>query len=174
MASQADSDAGLNRIITTNIRSLVETRERLDAQRTLGERIADRVTAFLGSMVSVVLHAVVFVTWVVVNTGVVPFIEPVDPFPFVGLAMWASAEAIFLTSFVLISQNRAARTSERQAQLDLHVGLLAEHEITRLVHMTDRLLAHHGLEPPREELEEIKRDVRPEKVLERIAEEDPT
>ena len=72
--------------------------------------------------------------------------RPFDPFPFVMLAMIASVEAIFLSTFVLISRNRQARLAERRAELDLQISLLAEHEITRLVERLEAVAEHLGVE----------------------------
>jgi uncharacterized membrane protein len=75
------------------------------------------------------VHAVIFGGWIVVNLGWTP-LPPFDP-SFVVLAMVASVEAIFLSTFVLIMQNRLAALADERAELDLQISLLAEHEITR-------------------------------------------
>ncbi|MFT3772780.1 MAG: DUF1003 domain-containing protein [Minicystis sp.] len=102
--------------------------------------------------------------------GVVPGVRPFDPFPFVMLAMIASVEAIFLSTFVLISQNRMAALADRRADLDVQINLLAEHEITRLIALCDAMAQHLGVhpEPGSQRIEELKRDVRPEAVLDEI------
>jgi uncharacterized membrane protein len=118
----------------------------------------------------VYLHAALFGGWIILNLGLIPGIKPFDPFPFVMLAMWASVEAIFLSTFVLISQNRMMSLAEKRADLDLQVSLLAEHEVTRLIHMVDALSRHVGMpEPTDTEIKELKQDVAPEKVLEEIS-----
>lgn len=155
-------------VVQRNIETLLQVRRQLDRERTVQERIAQSVTAFTGSMRSVFLHAALFLGWIVVNSGWVPGIKPFDPFPFVMLAMAASVEAIFLTSFVLISQNRMSEISEQRAELDLQISLLAEHEITRVIQMVDSLCQHFGLPNSIPELEELKQDVAPERVLEEI------
>jgi uncharacterized membrane protein len=94
-------------------------------------------------------------------------VQPFDP-SFVVLAMLASVEAIFLTSFVLISQNRMAQTAEKQADLDLQINLLAEHEITRLVSLTRAIAQRLDVEVPTRDLAEAERDVAAEKVLDAI------
>ena len=80
--------------------ALAEHRARRRASASL--RIADEITAFAGSMRFVVLHVIWFGAWVLLNLTVLPF----DPFPFGLLTMLVSLEAIFLSTFVLISQNR--------------------------------------------------------------------
>jgi uncharacterized membrane protein len=149
-----------------NIRALVAERRRLDASQPRQYRIADAITRFTGSMRFVYLHVLLFGGWIVVNLGWIPGVKPFDPFPFVMLAMWASVEAIFLSTFVLISQNRMAELADKRADLDLQVNLLAEHEITRLIQMVDAIGKHLEVREGREDdLEELKLDVEPEQVL---------
>jgi len=153
-----------------NIAALREDREEGERTRTLGERIADRVTAFAGSMFSVLFHFLLYGGWLVYNSGVLP-VEPFDPYPFVMLAMTASVEAIFLTTFVLISQNRNALIEERREDLGLHVSLLTEHEITRLAQLVDLMANRLGVEEgEKPELGEIKKEVAPVAVLKSIDE----
>jgi uncharacterized membrane protein len=142
-----------------------ERRAREEAEATLSERLSDAITKFAGSMTFVAIHAVAYGSWLAVNLGVVPGIEPFDP-TFVVLAMEASVEAIFLSTFVLISQNRMMSSAARQSELDLQINLLAEHELTRLVSLVDAIAKKMGVEAvPEGELQEIKRDVSPEAVL---------
>src|SRR5439155_10579507 len=123
------------------------------------------------SMTFVYLHTLVFGGWILVNLGTIPGIQPFDPFPFAMLAMIASVEAIFLSTFVLISQNRMAALADKRADLDLQINLLAEHEITRLISMVDTILRHLGIEDAREpDVEELKQDIAPEVVLQEIEE----
>jgi uncharacterized membrane protein len=153
-----------------NIAALREDREEAERTRTLGERIADSVTAFAGSMYSVLFHFLLYGGWLLYNSGVFP-VEPFDPYPFVMLAMTASVEAIFLTTFVLISQNRNAMIEERREDLGLHVSLLTEHEITRLAQLVDLMANRLGLEEAEKpELDDIKKEVAPVAVLKSIDE----
>ncbi|MFP2925444.1 DUF1003 domain-containing protein [Pyxidicoccus sp. 3LG] len=159
----------LSGVVNRNIRALLGERHKLERRKNRQQRIADGITRFTGSMPFVYLHLFLFGGWLLVNSGAVPWVKPFDPFPFVMLAMWASVEAIFLSTFVLISQNRQAELADKRADLDLQVNLLAEHEITRLIHMVDGISAHLGVESGRDaHLEELKRDVAPEKVLEEL------
>jgi uncharacterized membrane protein len=88
---------------------------------------------------------------------------------FVVLAMWASVEAIFLSTFVLISQNRMQAAADKRADLDLQISLLAEHEITKLATLVaaiaDRLDVRSEVD---DELHEIQQNVAPEAVLDEI------
>ncbi|HEX8553209.1 MAG TPA: DUF1003 domain-containing protein, partial [Sphingomonas sp.] len=91
-----------------------------------------------------------------------------DP-SFVVLAMMASVEAIFLSTFVLISQNRMAAAADERADLDLHINLLAEHELSRMAGLLAEVAKRVGVEPPADDLGEILADVQPERVLDAIA-----
>jgi uncharacterized membrane protein len=159
----------VNAVVARNIASIVEARRRQHRSRRPAQRFADRITAFTGSIASVVVHLVLFGGWVVLNSGAVPGVTPWDPFPFVMLAMWASVEAIFLTTFVLISQNRMAVLDDQRADLDLQIDLLAEHEVTRLLQLVDDIARHLGVpRPPDDEVEELKQVVVPQLVLDEL------
>jgi len=87
------------------------------------------------------------------------------------LAMIASVEAIFLSTFILITQNRMAAQADRRAKLDLQVSLLPEAEITKLVALVSGIAARMEVPDAREEdIEEMKRLVQPEAVLDAIEE----
>ena len=92
----------------------------------LQERLAEAITSFAGSMSFVYLHLAIYAAWIVLNLGFIPSVPKFDP-SFVILATEASVEAIFLSTFVLISQNRTAAASDKRADLDLHINLLTEH-----------------------------------------------
>jgi uncharacterized membrane protein len=178
-SSQAQSSSdelhttnGLAYVVGRNIKALLELREQDEKERSLQERIADKITAFTGSMTFVYLHLAVFGLWIVINLGWVSIVKPFDE-SFVVLAMIASVEAIFLSTFVLISQNRMQKLANKQADLDLHVSLLAEHEITRLVKLTAAIAERMGIEEAKDpELPELAKDVHPEKVMQEIKEEE--
>jgi uncharacterized membrane protein len=164
------NEPGLSTVVHRNIAALMEVRRRAERRRTVSDRIADAVTAFAGSMWCVYAHAFAFGGWIVVNRGWVPGVKPFDPFPFVMLAMIASVEAIFLSTFILISQNRMQRLADQRAELDLQISLLTEHELTRAVQLIDAVAERVGApRPPEREMEEIKKDVNPQKVVEQIA-----
>jgi uncharacterized membrane protein len=156
-------------VVERNIRALVEHRRDADRAKSLQDRIADRITRFTGSMLFVYLHVVIYGLWIVVNLGWLP-VPQFDP-TFVVLAMVASVEAIFLSTFVLISQNRMAALADKRAELDLQVSLLAEHEVTRLITLTTEIAKKMGIEASGDpELSELARDVAPEKVLAKMEE----
>jgi uncharacterized membrane protein len=160
--------AGLSSALEHNIRAMVRRRDRETATAGFQERLAETITAFTGSMTFVYLHLAAVAFWIGVNTGWLPVMEPWDP-SFVILAMAASVEAIFLTSFVLISQNRMAENDARRADLNLQISLLSEHEVTRLIAMVSAITDHLGLsEAISPELDELKKDIDPETVLDEL------
>ncbi|MDE2486440.1 MAG: DUF1003 domain-containing protein [Alphaproteobacteria bacterium] len=170
----AGVDCDTAAVLRRNIQAMRAQREREDAEASLAERLADRITRFTGSLGFVLVHVVLVAVWVAINLGWVPGVARFDP-SFVILATVASVEAIFLTTFVLISQNRVSAIADRRAALDLQINLLAEYEITQLVRMLRVLGEKLGAdELSRPELEEIAREVVPEAVLREIeAEEEP-
>jgi uncharacterized membrane protein len=159
---------GLSSVLARNIHTLNERRQKEEAQATVQERIAERITNFTGSMPFVYIHLALFGFWIIANMGVIPGVPIWDP-SFVILAMWASVEAIFLSTFVLISQNRMAAAADKRANLDLQISLLAEHEVTKLATLVtaiaERLDVRTNIEG---ELDEIAKDVAPEAVLDEI------
>ena len=164
---------GLSPVLERNIRALQERRRREEAEATAEERVAEAITRFTGSMRFVYLHLALFGFWIGANLGWVPGVPRWDP-SFVVLAMMASVEAIFLSTFVLISQNRMAPVADKRADLDLQVGLLAEHEVTRLVTLVSGIADKLGVRAVAEaELDEIRQDVAPEAVLDGIEAAEP-
>lgn len=160
--------SGMARLVERNISALIERRQREEAALGWQQRLAARISAFAGSMIFVWLHLAAYSAWIVVNLGLVPVIAPFDP-TFVVLAMIASVEAIFLSTFILITQNRMQALADRRADLDLQISLLAEHEITRLVAMIAEIGRKVGAETARDPgLAELERDVAPEAVLDAI------
>ena len=158
------ADKGVAAVVERNVAALLEHRRREEAERKIHGRIADGVTRFAGSGAFVCLHLVLLGAWFIINRGWTP-LPPFDP-TFDLLGTLASVEAIFLATFVLIRQNRMADLAEKRAELDLQISLLAEHEITHLLKLVAKLAEHMNIEAAGDpELEELKRDVPPEAVL---------
>jgi uncharacterized membrane protein len=166
-----DASQGMSATLIANIARLRARAEAEEAAAPLGSRIADHITAFTGSMTFVLIHLVLYCTWIAANLGWLPGVPRFDP-SFVILAMEASVEAIFLSTFVLISQNRMAAASDRRAKLDLHINLLTEHELTKLADLVARIGERLGLPETDSEFHEIRQDVEPEKVLDALEEDE--
>ncbi|HEY0014018.1 MAG TPA: DUF1003 domain-containing protein [Allosphingosinicella sp.] len=159
----------LNSALHRNIAAL-ERRRRVEARSApRNERVAQAISDFAGTMTFIYLHLAIVGAWIAVNVGWLPFIPAFDE-SLVILAMAASVEAIFISTFVLISQNRMAAAAEKRAELDLQISLLAEHEITKVVAMVDAIADHLGIRhEAKHEVDELKRDVAPENVLDAIS-----
>jgi uncharacterized membrane protein len=166
--SRGPSPSGaLAPVLDRNVRALLDRQRARERERRWQDRLADRVTAFTGSLTFVYIHLALFGGWIAWNLPFSP-LPRFDP-SLVVLAMAASVEAIFLSTFILITQNRMQAMADARANLDLQVNLLAEHEVTRLIRLTKAIAAKLGIEDAHStDLPELERDVAPEKVLDHI------
>ena len=163
--AQRPEPSGFATVVERNIEALLERRQRDDARRGAQDRAADAITRFTGSMAFVYIHLALFGAWIVVNLGWVPGVPRFDR-SFTVLAMAASVEAIFLSTFVLISQNRMQALADKRADLDLQVSLLAEHEVTHLITLVRAMARRMEIDEARDPaLDELAQDIRPEAVL---------
>jgi CRP/FNR family cyclic AMP-dependent transcriptional regulator len=132
--------SGLTRKADELLRTRVSrnVNEEMEVHSTPLQRIADWIAWFSGSMAFLILNGLWFIIWISLNT--LPFgVEPFDPFPFGLLTMIVSLEAIFLSCFVLVSQNRQAEKDRVRADIEYEVNIKAELEIAHLHEKTDRL-----------------------------------
>lgn len=158
----------LTKVVDRNIATIARLREEAEQQKSLQERAADAITRFSGSMTFVYIHATWFVAWIVVNLGLVG-LPTFDPYPFGLLTLIVSLEAIFLSTFVLLSQNRQAALADHRADLDLQINLLAEYEVTRILSLVDRIAEKLGIDACKDpELRELEKDVEPDQLLHEI------
>ena len=114
-------------------------------RRTLTERASDIMMKVVGNIGFLLAQLILISGWCLVNLHVIPGLKAFDPFPFGVLALVVSSESVFLTVFVLISQNRMARQSDRRSHLDLQVGMLSEQELTTILQMLQKLCQHVGV-----------------------------
>jgi uncharacterized membrane protein len=129
-----------------NVERIARLEEEQLRARSLSERVAGAVTRAAGTAVCALAHVAWFASWILLNTGRVGPIRPFDPFPFNLLTMIVSLEAIFLSIWILISQNQMTRQADRRAHLDLQVNLLAEQESTATLRAVERIAQHLGVE----------------------------
>jgi uncharacterized membrane protein len=122
----------------SNVQRIAELETEALLRRSRVDRLWDAFVTMAGGSWFALCHVAWFGGWIAVNRGLVPGIEPFDPYPFNLLTMVVSLEAIFVTIGVLNSQNRMTRQADRRAHLDLQINLLAEGESTA----TLRLLRH--------------------------------
>ena len=164
----AGDNPALSKVIERNIRTIIRLRQKAARERSRHDRIADTITSSSGGMGFVYVHIVWFGLWILLNAGLVG-LQAFDPFPYGLLTMIVSLEAIFLSTVVLISQNRLSGEIERRADLDLQIGLLTEHELTRVLQMLDAIQHKMGIdEDEASELADLEMETRPEDVLAEI------
>jgi uncharacterized membrane protein len=150
-----------------NVKSIANLERAAQVQLSSADRIADRITRFCGSMVFVWVHVLWFSVWIIANT-VMP-IKPLDPYPFSFLTLVVSLEAIFLSTFILISENRQARIDERRNHLDLQINLLAEQENTKTLQLLEQIANKLGVDAKTDpDVEVLEQATRPDKLLEQI------
>ncbi len=132
--------------------------------RSFEDRAAVAITDFAGSMKFVYLHTLWFGLWIVVNGGILLAmglgVVPFDPFPFGFLTLVVSLEAIFLSTFVMIAQNRLAAVADARAQTDFEVNVRAEREVNELLHLVRALVEHHAEEAEAEAAEAVRSDAK--------------
>jgi uncharacterized membrane protein len=168
-AGQSRREDAVDPIVDRNIRALCHRRQaEAAAAATWQARAADRMTRFAGSMPFICLHVAVFGLWIMANLGWIPGIAVWDP-SFAVLAMVASVEAIFLSTFVLITQNRMAAAADKRADLDLQISLLVEHEVTKLAVLVTAVAKRLNVAVADDpEIEQVQAEVTPEVVLDRL------
>ncbi|ARJ70495.1 DUF1003 domain-containing protein [Paracoccus contaminans] len=150
-----------------NIARLVERRREEALDAPLGLRIAGHVTGAAGSMWFVLLHVVAYGGMLLTLTDLIrtPF-DWQDGLGIIGSL--ASIEAMFLALFVLMNQRLETRNADRRADLDLHIGLLAEDELTQLAAVIHRIAEKLDIAVDRQEAAEVEKTVDPEEVLDAL------
>lgn len=150
-----------------NIIRVSKLEEAAKKQRTPTDCVAEAIANFCGSMGFVWVHVIWFGGWILVNS--IPGIPHFDQFPFTFLTLIVSLEAIFLSTFILISQNLETRISERRSHLDLQLNMLSEQENTKMIAIllaiakkVDADLSHDS------NLEALAEETVPEKLVEQI------
>jgi len=170
--SRPNDNAGTNgssgdELTRRNVAAILELEKAAKEQRSSSDRVAEAIADFCGSMTFVWVHVMWFAAWVVMN--VTPGIPHLDPFPFTFLTLMVSLEAIFLSTFILISQNHDTRISERRNHLDLQINLLSEQENTRMITMLQAIAEKVGADLSGDpHLEALSEDVQPEKLFAQI------
>ena len=152
--------------IESNISKIVEIENAQKLQMSPGEKISEAIARFCGSMTFVYVHIVWFGTWIVINSGMknIQF----DPFPYTFLTLVVSLEAIFLSTFILISQNHETKLTERRNHLDLQVNMLAEQENTKMLQLLQRVADKLNVEYKDPHMEALVEEMEPAELLEQI------
>ena len=167
-SSVEERAASVRKLTAKNVYAVRKLQDAAQARRTLGDRIADLVTKFCGSTSFVWIHVLWFASWVSLNT-VKRFGLQFDPYPYPLLTLVVSLEAIFLSTFILISQNRQQSLSDRRNHLDLQINMLSEQENTAMLRMLQSLVDHFGLEVEgAEDIRVMEKATAPELLAEQI------
>ena len=143
----------------TSRHALKSLKAKYQAKRTSWERTADWMTYHFGNTRFLFANVLFFVVWLIINVGFIEFIEPFDPYPFGLLTTIVSLEAIVLSIFILISQNRASKIDDLREEIDLQVDIITESEITKLMQMMVLLLRKNGIDISNDE--ELKEMLKP-------------
>jgi uncharacterized membrane protein len=138
--------------------ALINPNQYIRQFRDIEDKLADGITAFAGNMKFVYFHTIWFGFWIAAGSGWFGHAYEFDGFPFQLLTMVVSLEAIFLATFVMISQNRSGVKSEIRAQLDYETDLQAEREIAIIMRTLVRLADKNGvkIDDLQTEMDEVK------------------
>jgi uncharacterized membrane protein len=117
----------------------INSNEQIRKLRTAGDKLADRITKIAGSPTFLVINIIWFTAWILINTGAFGENLIFDEYPFGFLTMVVSLEAILLSVFVLISQNRSSKRSEIRAELDYITDLHADAENVTIIHILEKI-----------------------------------
>lgn len=160
-------DGSGDQLTQQNVEAILRMEEAAKGDRTRSDLVAEAVANFCGRMVFVWVHVVWFGVWIAIN--LFPGIRHIDPFPFTFLTLVVSLEAIFLSTFILISQNHDTRISERRNHLDLQINLLSEQENTQMLLMLRGIAEKLGVEVTNDfHLEALSEKIQPEKLAKQI------
>jgi len=151
--------------------SIESVEAKAKAKRSWVERLEDRIVYTFGTIKFLLFNLLFFAAWISVNSGLVSGIEPFDPYPFIFLTMVVSLEAIFLAVFVLITQNRQSKISSLREEAELHVNLISEQEITKILKVLGVILKRLGDDDrPDPELQKMLDPLDPEEIERQLEE----
>ena len=162
VVSDGPSGGQADQLVQRNVNAILKLEEAAKGERTRADLVAESIARFCGSMTFVWVHVLWFGGWILVN--LLPGIRHIDPFPFTFLTLVVSLEAIFLSTFILISQNHDTRISEKRNHLDLQINLLSEQENTTMLMMLQAIADKVGAELSHPHLEELRQETQPEKL----------
>src|ERR1700691_3007199 len=156
--------------IRRNIEAVARLEENFAKNRSMAGKLADWIGGFSGSVTFVFLHVVVYGFWILVNLKLIPGIRAFDPYPFLLLSVVVSIEAIFLSTFVLMKQNRMSRRADQRGHLDLQINLLAEREMTAVLQLLMRISAQLGVRVSGEQIEDFSAETSVAELAQQISE----
>ena len=166
---ETDSTGSVDQLTQRNIEAVRQLEEAAKEERTASDRVAEVIAKFCGSMTFVWVHVAWFGIWVLIN--VMPGLPHIDPFPFTFLTLVVSLEAIFLSTFILISQNHDTKISERRNHLDLQINLLSEQENTQMLTMLRAIAEKVGADLSQDEqVRAMSEETKPQQLVKQIKE----
>ena len=169
MEASRPTSESLATLTQRNIESIAQLETTEAAKRSPADCIADAITRFCGSMAFIYMHLAWFGGWILWHfVPRLPQALRFDPYPFQFLTFVVSLEAIFLSTFILISQNRQSRIAELRNHLDLQINLLSEQENSKVLAMLEALLQYHGLVQPDPEVASLAEATAPDMLVEQI------
>lgn len=127
--------------------------------RSFAIKMADALTTKFGTLGFLIINLTLFIAWMLINNGKIPVVPVFDPYPYVLLITTVSLEAIVLAIVVLISQNREGYINTMRDELQLHVNLLTEREITKVLVLLRELLKKNNIKISDAELDEMLMDI---------------
>ena len=158
-------DPELVAVLEENIRTIFKIRQNAQQQCSFEQKLSDKITNTVGHISFLYLHLLVILVYILVNTGFFG-IEPFDPFPFSLLVGVITIEVLFISTFILISQNRAKEEADQRADLDLQMSLLNQYELSHALKMLDEIQDKLGIENDDDmELKKMQQHISPTDVL---------
>ena len=167
-AGTSGEDTCVEDIARRNIEVVEQLERASDKERSLGEHIADHITRFGGTILFAWLHVLWFGLWMILN--LLPHVPHWDKPPFSMLTTIVSLEAIFLTIFILVSQNRQSELSDQRNKLDLQINLLSEQENSKMMAMLEAIMEKLGIQQDDPEIPAMATPTHPDKIIEQIKE----
>lgn len=163
------SRSSISDLTRRNVEVIAQLEKAAGAHRGVGDRLADMITGFVGSMTFVYLHVAWFAVWIIANSSSVLLPESwhFDPFPFTFLTFVVSLEAIFLSTFILISQNHEEHLAQRRSHLDLQINLLSEQENSKMLQMLESIQSRLGIDVD-EVAKQLEQETQPERIAKEI------
>lgn len=161
--------------VTDLIQQNVDTIARIELAAQEGksraDRLADAVSGFCGRIEFVWAQCTVFIIWIALNTSaIIPKAWRLDPFPYPILILTLAMETIFLSTFILISQNRERLIADKRNHLELQINLLAEQEASQMLTMLQEMMRHMGMNADNAEVDALRQAANPEEMLGQIEE----
>jgi uncharacterized membrane protein len=158
-------DPELVAVLEENIRTILKVRQEALGKRSFEQRISDKITETVGHISFLYVHIVLILVYILINTGILG-IKPFDPYPFPLLIGIITIEVLFITTFILISQNREKELADQRADLDLQMSLLNQNELSQVLKMLDAIQDKLGIPNDEDfELRKMEERILPTDVL---------